>query len=345
MIAGALVWNLLVSAAITFTAACLVLLAARLRVFARRPRLAVFILVLPFAKLAIELARGVPKDAFFWDKLGGAVQEQGTFIIGVGISRFGPIVRLAFGATHHGASHPQSAADGMATMIDRAAGMPLSAALGWLIGGVALVSLVREAVILVRASVACRRHAAMGTVVDTRRLWLRKVDVVVSSTWEGAPFAGGVLRPWICAPASLWQVLSAEEREAMVLHELGHLRWFDGALLAFSRMGRSLLWFVPGAGAAMRAVARQCELAADSDAVSRGIAPDTLASALVRAGEQAVLRPLPLLPFFRRERSAFVLRVQKLLRGDRPARLGVAPVALVVVLALTVLRMTAFGNP
>ncbi len=346
MSAGAYAWNVLVSAAITFAAACVVLLAARRPRFAPRPRLAVWLVALPFAKLAIEIARGVPAYAFFWDKIHGAVQEKGSFIIGLGISKFGPVVNFAFGARYHGIDRPQSAADGLATILDRHTASGVSSALGFVLAGVALALVVREIVTLARASIACRRHAALGEVVEVRRVGMRRALLVVSPTWHSVPFASGVLRPRICVSARVWSALSADEREAVVMHELAHLRWLDGPLLAFANLARAVLWFVPGAGKLLGALATQCEIAADADAVSRGVPPDVLASALVRTGELLVgPAPAPLLPLFRDEPTAFARRVQRLLAGSKPTRISITSSIVAILIALTVLRMTAFGNP
>jgi len=346
MIAGAIAWDLLLSGAIAFSVACLVFLVARRRMFARRPRLAAFLLALPFVKLVVDLARGVPREAFFWDKLGGAVQNKGSIEFGIGFSRFGPVVNFVFTTIYQGSSRLLSAADGMATLLDRRASFGLSAALGLLLGGGALLFATREVVLLASGSLACRRHLKQGVInVATRRLWVRRVELEVSPTWKGVPVAGGLIRPWICLSTPLWLALSPEEREAVILHELGHLRWFDGVTLTVARIGRALLWFVPWSGAALRVLARECEFAADADAVRRGASPEALASALVRCAELMNSSPVPLLPFRSRERSAFIQRVQRLLHGERPKSLGRLPVILFVMLAAVVLRMTIFGYP
>lgn len=344
MIAGAYAWNLLVSAAIAFGFSCLVLLALRRPTFARRPRLAVFLAALPFAKFAIELARGIPANGFFWEQLAGATRKGGTFQCGVGVSKYGPVVNLTFGTEHHGTWRPLAAADGMATMLDRHVHHG-SWVGGLVLASIAAVAMVREIVALSRSALACRRHANRGDVVAMRRVGLRCARVVVSTSWRGVPFATGFLRPRVCISDLVWSALDPEEREAIVLHELGHLRWFDGALLAFARLTRAVLWFVPGAGAALRALTTQCELAADADAVAHGASAEVLASALVRTGE--LLAPstaTPLLALFRDERTTFVRRVHSLLQGDAPAKRSAAPLILFVLLALTVLRMTTFGN-
>lgn len=346
MIAGAYAWTLLVSGALAFAFASLVFLAVRRPMFARRPRLAVFVATLPFAKLAVELARGIPSNAFFWEQVHGATRKGGTFQLGVGMSHFGPVVNLLLGTNYQGTWRPLSAADGAATVVDRHVGPHASAIVGLVLGAVALVLVVRELVTLVRTARECRRHAADGTIVETRRVGFRHVDVVVAPSWRGVPFASGFVRPRVCISEAVWSGLSAEEREAVVLHELGHVRWFDAVLLGFARVLAATLWFVPGSRAAVRSLTTQCELAADADAVSRGAERVVLASALVRTGELLVEpTPAPLMPLFRDERNAFVLRVRRLLDGEPTAKLGVGPVVMLVVLALTVLRMTTFGNP
>jgi hypothetical protein len=343
MIVGAYAWDVLLAGAVAFAFACVVFLLAGRRGFAQRPRLLALVLAAPFAKLAIELGRGVPRDSFFWHRIHGVRPESGSIQIGIGVDRWGPVVNLLFGANHHGTSSPQSVGDGLARMVDRRLGDGVSATLGLALLVVTLLAVARELVVLGRASRACRRHVRAGQVIETRRLGLLRVAVVRSSSWRGAPFAGGVLRPWICVSDALWSSLGPGEREAVLQHELSHLRWLDGALLAFARLGRAALWFLPGAGAALRRLSEQCELAADAEAIARGADPTALASALVRACERASGEPSPLLPFARDGRSTIVRRVHRLLDAPADAKRR-WPLAVALVVTLAVLRMTAFGN-
>ena len=133
-------FNVLVSAAISFiAAAALTALGARL-LRVRDGRLGLAVVLIPFAKLAYEVARGVPDNAFFWLKAReGARQELGGFRVGFGVDRFSPLVDVELSARWHGVEHPQSAADVLASGLVRylGAGAPGIVALVLLAGGVA----------------------------------------------------------------------------------------------------------------------------------------------------------------------------------------------------------------
>lgn len=81
-------------------------------------------------------------------------------------------------------------------------------------------------------------------------------------------------------------LLAFEEREAVIAHELAHLRFFDGPLLIVTGFVAQLFSFVPGALRAFEALCAHVELAADAYA-ARSVAPSSLASALVCVAERA----------------------------------------------------------
>ncbi len=347
MIVGALCWNVLLSAGLSFLASLAVVWLFARRYAMDRPRLAGLLLAMPFARAACDLLRGVPRGAFFWERMTGAVQEKGAFRIGVGVRELGPKLEIALGAVHRGAVVPQSAADVVAAAVDRRIGHSPSSYVGLALATVGLALVVREAARLLSASRACRRHVAAGARIETRPLFGRRVRVVVSPSWSGVPFAGGLLRPWVCIGEALHRTLTPEELEAVVLHEMAHLRWFDAGLLVLVRMLRAALWFVPGAGWLAGAIAAGCERAADADAVARGAGRCALASALVRAAQGAV-EDRGMLATFLSPGPALAQRVHALLHHHPvPARwhARLAQAALFLVVASTVLRLTACGNP
>jgi Zn-dependent protease with chaperone function len=347
MIAGAWCWNVLFSAGLSFLASLAVVWLFARRYAVARPRLAVLLLSMPFARAAIDVLRGVPEGAFFWERMAGAVQEKGAFRIGFGVRELGPKLEVALGAVRRGMVIPQSAADVLAAGLDRRVGHGVSAYVGLALAMVGLALAAREALRLGSASRACRRHVAAGSRIETRPLRGGAVRVVVSPSWSGVPFAGGLLRPWVCIGEALHRALTPEELDAVVLHELAHLRAFDAVLLVAVRMLRAALWFVPGTGWLARAIAAGCERAADVDAVARGAQPAALASALVRAAQGAVEDPRMLATFLH-PGPALAQRVDALLHHDpAPSRwhARLARAALFLVVASTVLRLTACGNP
>jgi Zn-dependent protease with chaperone function len=110
--------------------------------------------------------------------------------------------------------------------------------------------------------------------------------------------------------------LSAEECEAVVAHELGHIRGLDGRYLTFFRtLSRMMRWDPILAFLADRLTARE-ELRADLDAVELTRRPRALARALykVSRSDDGPTRPLPGLlgPGGRRGRQQAVERIRRL---------------------------------
>lgn len=333
MIAGEALFEVLVNAAVTFVAAYLLvrLLTARMRDGGLRLAL----LCLPFAKVVYEVARGIPANAFFWERVRGVQQELGSFLVGVGFSRLGFILHISFSAHAHGRSYPTSVADGAATILGRR--------VATLAPTVVAVVLVLGAVIAL-ARLHHTRFRPAGPVVDWRRLGARGVRIHLDPR-EGVPCAGGLLQPWICVPASVHAALSDEEREAVIAHELAHLRRHDVLLLGSLAALEAALWFVPFVGRLARAIGAQCELRADADARLRGVDGAVLASALVRVAERLSGRT-PRVALIAGP-SLLSRRVHELL-APLPAE-GRGRVALRFVLAVVaatfVLRATTFGLP
>jgi beta-lactamase regulating signal transducer with metallopeptidase domain len=201
----------------------------------------------------------------------------------------------------------------------------------------------------VRDALVLRRRLAGARVLEERRLGLRTVRVLVSDGAGAVPCAGGVLRPWICVPPALVAALSIEEREAVIAHELAHVRHHDVVLLLAVGLARAVFGFVPGAGRLARAIREQCEVAADAAAAAT-VPRTALASAIVRVADQVRRAPCP--PEHRlaivRPGSVLARRVRTLLDEQAPpgARWRVALRVLgVAVVAATVFRATTFGNP
>ncbi|MGZ3420497.1 MAG: M56 family metallopeptidase [Polyangiales bacterium] len=330
---GQLLFNVLVSGAFSFLGALLLVSLVTWRTRDGGFRLA--LLLLPFAKLAYEIARGVPHGAFFWEKAHGARQELGSFVVGFGLDHGLPVLRMSLGALWKGRTYPQSAADILATALSRKVSPSAPAIVAAALIAVGLALVIR------RATRTARRS---GTVVERRRVGLRTVSILLS-TRAHVPFAGGVLRPWICFPESMYRALPPSERDAVIEHELAHLRHHDVLLLGAVHVLRDLFWFVPGISRLVRAVVAQCELRADAAARARGVDGATLASALVRVAESMQGEP-PMLAFAGRK-PLLARRVSRLLAS--PLVVSTArrwmQAGLVFVIASFVLRAITGGNP
>lgn len=346
-------FNLLGNAAVSFAFAfALAALAARLL---RLPdgRLRTVLLLLPFLKATYEVARGIPANAFFWVRLGGAEQDLGSFRLGLGVTKpLLPVIDLSLGASFQGRSYEQSIADVSAAGLGKAVAPWAPPLLGAILAAVALVATLRWLVASTLGAITRAGIVRAGRVVEVRPLGPRRVRIVVTSDARAAvvPFAGGLLTPWICFSAATYAALSTEEREAVIAHETAHLRHLDGPLLLLAGALGAAFTFVPWAARLVRAVGAQCELAADA-AAARVVAREVLASALVRVAESAQGTRLECHGelAFTRPGKLLARRVAALLDDAptaAPSRLRLVMSATTVALvAAAIMRATTFGNP
>jgi Zn-dependent protease with chaperone function len=285
-------FNLTVNAALAFVGS-LLLVAVVLRLTRRLAgSWQVALLMLPFAKALWELGRGVPERSFFWLSAQGVGQDLGSFQIGVGLSGLRVQLNAALSAIVDGHAYPTSAAELFSRGMDRHGAGWLVGATGLAIVVVALLLLCRRAVGALRFERARRRARAQASALSIERLGRRMVDVYRSI--EGnVPFAGGILRPYVCFPAALYDALDDDERRAVIGHELAHLRRHDVVTATVVSLLCDVLWFCPGAYSLRRWIHERIEQAADRSAVRAGISPSALASALLVASglERSGLQP------------------------------------------------------
>ncbi|MBL9025037.1 MAG: M56 family metallopeptidase [Myxococcales bacterium] len=346
MSAGLLVFNLLLNAVGSFAVAALVCRAAR-RFFRDDGAAALALGSLPFVKIAWDASRGVPAGSFLYERALGAVQELGSFQLGLGVSWGVPRIQLVLGALSGGRQYAQSAPDLLSSWL---AGHVHPQAPGLIGIGLLLVA-VSFAARHVGASVRTAREARAirrTRPVAELRVGARVVPVHLTDA-SGSPWVGGVLRPFVAFPRGVWSALSRGERDAALAHELGHVALHHAPLVAAAGWMTILFWFVPGIRGANAWLRATCELSADAWAVEHGEDPIVLASSLVRVKALARAEGFAGSPALAAVGATLPARVERLLaRGrhtERRSPLRVALVALSVVwVTATVLGATAFGN-
>jgi beta-lactamase regulating signal transducer with metallopeptidase domain len=106
------------------------------------------------------------------------------------------------------------------------------------------------------------------------------------------PLVCGWLSPVVIVPERLLRTCPESELEALLVHELSHVRRHD-VLVGWLQAGvETLLFFHPGAWWISRRIRRERELSTDDRVVGVGVSPRTYAEALTRVAEQAAtLRP------------------------------------------------------
>ena len=159
-----------------------------------------------------------------------------------------------------------------------------------------------------------RRDHQQAKTIRHEKLRYRTVDIYTSGFFTGTPFTGGIFRPYICIPKDSLEKLNSCELEAVLKHELGHVRQFDLVVTLVIQILGDLFWFIPGYRWLNRRVDRLREIVADQVAVRNGANPELLASALIALKETSDMnKPAVLYSTFFREKSLLQLRIQNLL--------------------------------
>jgi beta-lactamase regulating signal transducer with metallopeptidase domain len=193
-------------------------------------------------------------------------------------------------------------------------GLPTWLALGWAVGAAALL-------------------ARFGLGVLTLARWTRSGEVVSDTAWT-APLArlGGESAPRLLATGRLaaplsWgvppgvvligaaQLKQPRDAEAILAHELAHIRRRDWMFLALSRVATALFWFNPLVWLLQAELGRLSEDAADADAL-RHVEPEAYARTLL--GMASDFTPVAATGMTGPARS-LATRITKVMTQRRPA--------------------------
>lgn len=243
----------------------------------------------------------------------------------------------------------------LATLRDAALAIdwPRWALLAWIGGGGALAFLFALAGARLRDRLAGRRRLRAGPLVTRleelqKHAGIRRPVRLMISPKLRAPVALGTLFPEICLPPRALDELGPEEQEAMLAHELAHVRRFDPTWLVICRWMETLFFFQPLNRVARARLDHSAEILCDEAAVSWtgnriGLARCLAEVATWVMGER---RALPACGMAGR-RSRLAERVSRILEArDEPehAPRWVAPAG-GLALAATVMLAPAFSGP
>jgi Zn-dependent protease with chaperone function len=101
----------------------------------------------------------------------------------------------------------------------------------------------------------------------------------------GGAFATGVRRPWIAVDPELAATLDDRELDALLAHEMAHIRLRDPMLCLLTGLCRDLVFFLPGIHLASVWLRREQEEAADDVAAGCTRRPAALASSILKVWE------------------------------------------------------------
>jgi beta-lactamase regulating signal transducer with metallopeptidase domain/peroxiredoxin len=125
---------------------------------------------------------------------------------------------------------------------------------------------------------------------QARRIGLRAAPVVAYCDRISVPVVVGILRPMILLPAALASGLSPNQLEALLAHELAHLRRWDPLVNLLQRLAEAILFFHPAVWYISRRIYSERENASDDLVLAAGWQRLQYADALVRMAELATSR-------------------------------------------------------
>ncbi|SRR6266481_1101348 len=164
----------------------------------------------------------------------------------------------------------------------------------------------------------------------------RPVSLCVSAQVE-VPTALGFFRPAIVFPSWLLQQVSARELEHILLHELAHLRRRDDWTNLTQKILTAILFFHPLAWWIERRLSLDREMACDDAVLAQTSSPGDYARCLTHLAEKSFIRRQVALAQAAVSRvRQLSLRLEQILRADRPAATSVwkPAIPMVTVLAL-----------
>lgn len=287
-----------------------------------------FLLSLPFVKIVYDAARGLPPDSVLLSGLDpfSLPPKHQLLQIGAGLSYWGPKFNLIFSVNDsHGKMYAASVGDYLTIWLSRSFEQWIPPMILSLIIGTSVVLLSLRIGTVIRFERRRRRDRETASLLRLQKLKFRTVDIYISNFFSGTPFTGGIFRPYVCIPRDALEKLNHSELEAVIAHELGHIRQFDIAFTAMIQFLGDAFWFLIGYRWLSRRIDSLREIVADGWAVRSGVDPLLLASALLKVKSiPGTPKGCVLYSAFFRERSLLKLRVERLLgkTRDRSSRFG-----------------------
>lgn len=287
-----------------------------------------FLLSLPFVKIIYDLSRGVPQGSILYSGVNPLSLPGGnqTFSIGAGVSDWPVFMNAVFTVKDlSGKAYAASAGDYLLILAQQKLGTEAPLIIVSSVLSISAFLILRRVVMGISFESGRRKDRRSCETMDSIAMGWRKVDVYRSAFYSGSPFTGGVIRPYICLPTDADSRITADERNAVIAHELGHIRNADLVMTILIQTIGDLFWFVPGYRWLSRKTDRLRELLADQSAIQNGVDAPVLASVLIKLKEISGSGQQPILySAFFRERSLLKERVERLVgtKVDRKPRFG-----------------------
>jgi uncharacterized protein (TIGR03435 family) len=138
---------------------------------------------------------------------------------------------------------------------------------------------------------------AHGRIVDLlrgleERAGLKRSMPVVTGSSAFEPAIVGVIRPQLFWPVGIDQLLTDDQIEAVLIHELSHVRRRDNLVAIIQMIVEVVWWFHPPVWWLGSRLLREREHACDEDVLQSGRAPEAYAESILRTCEMCLAAPL-----------------------------------------------------
>jgi hypothetical protein len=147
----------------------------------------------------------------------------------------------------------------------------------------------------------CAPIGVSGDVPSTAKLALQRMKARVGITREVClktspagfePRLIGLVRPTVVLPQTLSLHLSAEELDAVLLHELAHVHRWDNLTRAAVHVLTCVFWFFPLLTWLERRIDAECELACDELVLICGVRPHEYLAGILKVCQFFLLEPI-----------------------------------------------------
>jgi WD40 repeat protein/beta-lactamase regulating signal transducer with metallopeptidase domain len=177
------------------------------------------------------------------------------------------------------------------------------------------------------------------------RIGLKAVPIVAWCRRTSVPVVAGVFRPMILLPATLATGLDSAQFEALITHELAHIRRYDPLVNVLQRLIEAALFFHPAVWYISRRVSAERENACDDLVLLAGCPAVRYAQALLEMAElcaapRGIAKEGALLAATGGGTSQFKRRVLRLLEIDDAPRVRLSRGGALLLMATAVLLLT-----
>lgn len=178
------------------------------------------------------------------------------------------------------------------------------------------------------------------------RMSIDRAVRLAESALVAAPVMIGHLKPLILLPAGMLAAIPADQVEAILAHELAHIRRSDFLINLLQSVAEIVYFFHPGIWWISSVVRREREQCCDDLATRGGCHPVTLAFALSEVGEwtQAEGNGNFALAFAGKKEQPLLERVKRLLGQEPPRSSGFLPAGTVTLAVIAFLLLSGSGR-